>query len=242
MNLRRACLMALLGSALSPGQTTSFETRLQVNKTGGARGAIRLEAQGLNGRNVTLSQLLAFAWDRQPPQIVGPEWITSEGFDVTIKAVKSTATSSTDFPAMLQTLLTHKFRLKVHEEERETRMYWLTVAEGGAKLRNPQEEAAFEAAYAGKSPFKPGFEAIFTNKDLPGFARRLALGLGTPVIDKTGIKGRYWFQIEWPQNGEPGIALASLRAALREQAGLNLEERMGSVRFLIVDSAHKPSD
>jgi uncharacterized protein (TIGR03435 family) len=62
-----------------------------------------------------------------------------------------------------------------------------------------------------------------------------------PVIDQTGLKGRYDFTLEWtPDNVPPGDATApSLFTAVQEQLGLKLESRKAPVEIIIVDSAEK---
>jgi uncharacterized protein (TIGR03435 family) len=106
----------------------------------------------LAGTNVTLKHLLQLAYEVQDPQISGPSWIETEGYDVVGKAESSA--SDTQVRLMLQQLLADRFQLKSHLETKELVVYWLTVAEGGPKLRDPKEEEAFNAAAAGKSPFQ----------------------------------------------------------------------------------------
>jgi uncharacterized protein (TIGR03435 family) len=140
---------------------------------------------------------------------------------------------------MLRTLLEERFKLQSHRETKDLPVYWMAVAEGGPKLRDPKEEEAFNAAHAGKSPFKPGFDAIFSNKDLPEFAVRLSGGVGRTVVDKTGIKGRYWFQLEWEAGGQPGTASPALLTAMQEQLGLRLEARIAPTDVLVIDHVEK---
>jgi uncharacterized protein (TIGR03435 family) len=149
---------------------------------------------------------------------------------------------------MLRALLEDRFKLKTHRETKEIPAYWLLVAKGGPKLRDVKEEESFKSAHAGKSPFRPGFMAIFSNKSLPEFAQRL--GLDRPVIDKTGIEGRFWFQLEWAEEPrqttrEPLTLLQagpSLLTALEEQLGLKLEEHLASIEILIIDRAERSSE
>jgi uncharacterized protein (TIGR03435 family) len=70
------------------------------------------------------------------------------------------------------------------------------------------------------------------------------------VIDRTGLAGRYDFEIRWtPDNvqaqstapGTPTRDAPSLFAALPEQLGLKLEAQRGPVEFLVIDSIDKPT-
>src|SRR5258708_2383570 len=194
----------------------------------------------LTGTNVSLKSLLQFAYELQDPQISGPAWMGTERYDIVAKAESSA--SDAQVRLMLQQLLLERFQLKARRETKELPVYWLTVAAGGPRLRDPEEEEAFNNSYTGKSPFKPGFAAIFSNKDLPGFAERLSRGIGRLVVDKTGIQGRFWFQLEWPIENQPLGPSPALVAAVKEQLGLNLEGRQAPVEMLIIDHIEKLSD
>jgi uncharacterized protein (TIGR03435 family) len=246
--VRRIATASLLGlipygafcQSISATVPPGFEaSSVKPNKTGGARGAVQMKPEGVSGNNVTLKQLMRYAYELQDSQLLGPDWIGTEGYDVVGNA-KSPA-STVQLRLMLQRLLEDRFKLKSHRETKELPVYWLVVAESGPKLRDPKEEEAFNAALAGKSPFRSGFAGMFTNKDLPGFAERLSRVIGRSVIDKTGIKGRFWFQLEWvPDKEQRGIAGRSLRAAMQEQLGLRLVEDRARIEVLVIDAVEKP--
>ena len=203
-------------------------------------GGVRPQAAGLKGTNLTLRQLLAFAYGLHGSQISGPDWIETEGYDITAKT-KSPATKAQHRP-MLRAFLEDRFKLTSHRETKELPVYWLVVAEGGPKLRDPTDEEAFHAAHEGKSLFKPGTNALHNPElDLPGFAELLGRPLDRSVLDKTGIKGRYWFQLEW--EAPPGsFGQAALLTALPEQLGLKLEEKTALIDTLVIDHVEKPAE
>jgi uncharacterized protein (TIGR03435 family) len=81
-----------------------------------------------------------------------------------------------------------------------------------------------------------------------------AVSDGRPVDDQTGLRGTFEFDLEWtpdatapvrPPDAPPAPPVdpagPSLVTALREQLGLRLEPRMGSVDVLVVDRAGRPS-
>jgi uncharacterized protein (TIGR03435 family) len=152
--------------------------------------------------------------------------------------------SGTELASRLQAVLTDRFQLKIHHETKEMPVYFLVVANGGPKLRDAKEgeEAFNDLVKSGTSPFKPYFAAIFKGCDLTAFAERLGRPLDHPVVDKTGIQGKYWFQLEWPI--EPGSNSSnpsqSLLAALREQLGLTLENQTAPQDVLVIDRVEKP--
>ena len=86
------------------------------------------------------------------------------------------------------------------------------------------------------------------------FAAMLQRGvLDRPVLDKTGLTGKYDFNLEWTyddrqfdrrllpikseSSGKP-----DLFAALQEQLGLRLESSKGPVPVIVIDSVQKPSE
>jgi uncharacterized protein (TIGR03435 family) len=73
------------------------------------------------------------------------------------------------------------------------------------------------------------------------------------VIDKTGLEGRFDFDLNWrpdaAQFGGPGGALpaasdpdrADLVTAIQEQLGLKLDAEKGPGTVIVVDKVEKPS-
>jgi len=169
--------------------------------------------------------------------------LSSDSYDILAKA--GAPVSVSQLRMMLQELVAKRFKLALHRETKMLPVYELVVAKGGPKLRDPKEEESFNSALAGKSPFRPGFASVFSNKSLPEFAERLGRPMDRPILDKTGIQGRYWFQLEWAD--EPGqtgrqylLVGTNLLTALQEQLGLTLEGGTAMVEILIIDSAEKP--
>ncbi|HTX39919.1 MAG TPA: TIGR03435 family protein [Bryobacteraceae bacterium] len=77
-----------------------------------------------------------------------------------------------------------------------------------------------------------------------------AVGQGRPVIDQTGLIGRYDFTMEWTltPNGSPDTGSAppdtagpTSLEALRDQLGLKVESTRGPVRILVIDKVARPS-
>jgi uncharacterized protein (TIGR03435 family) len=81
----------------------------------------------------------------------------------------------------------------------------------------------------------------------------LAQELGHPVIDDTGLTGKYDLTLDWAsQNtasssavsddtGAVSDAPASIFTAVQEQLGLKLEVRKGPVTYVVIDHLEKPT-
>jgi uncharacterized protein (TIGR03435 family) len=73
------------------------------------------------------------------------------------------------------------------------------------------------------------------------------LGLGRPVIDRTGLEGSFDFTLEWTpeavasDSSAPVVGLTPVEA-LRDQLGLKLETARASVPILVVDRVERPSE
>jgi uncharacterized protein (TIGR03435 family) len=76
--------------------------------------------------------LLLKAYDLKPSQIVGPDWLDTEYFQN--EATMPPETTNEQFRAMLQNLLSDRFKLKIHRETKEVRGYALVVGKNGPKM------------------------------------------------------------------------------------------------------------
>src|SRR5215469_1611284 len=86
--------------------------------------------------NTTLNDLIKFAYDMHPKQVVGaPAWADAEKFDVEAKPDKPGMPSVKQMKMMLQKLLTDRFALTSHKDTKELSAYAITVARGGVKIK-----------------------------------------------------------------------------------------------------------
>ena len=79
----------------------------------------------------TVRDLMARAYAVKPAQITGPDWITMERYD--INASLPAGSTTDDIPAMLQTLLADRFKLKMHREKRDFPVYALIQGKGSVE-------------------------------------------------------------------------------------------------------------
>ncbi len=206
-----------------------------------------------------------------------PEWARSAHFDVEARA-ESTAgrePSKDEMRLMMQALLADRFKLKVHHESREVPVFALVLAKPGKlgpKLRpHPADDpncskAPLPDSVAGGYPAacgagasmpasQPGLTAIGgRNVAMADFVQgltNLANGVERPVIDQTGLEGKYDFALEWSPDlgngvppgldGAPDPEGSSFFGALREQLGLKLVAQKDMVDALVIDSVERPS-
>jgi uncharacterized protein (TIGR03435 family) len=143
---------------------------------------------------------------------------------------------------MLQTLLTERFKLRLHSEQKVLPTYALVAARNGPKFHESKTEGEPAVKLS-----KLGVTAERT--PMAQFADLLAGPLRNPVVDRTGLTGRYDFMLDlaaFPAFGkkdkgrDPNDDLISfVSSALQEQLGLKLEGRRGPAEILIIDHAEK---
>jgi uncharacterized protein (TIGR03435 family) len=153
---------------------------------------------------------------------------------------------------MLRHLLAERFKLTFHREQREFSIYELEVVAGGPKLRastaGPDETPALVSTVYPQKLVLPARNA--TMADFVAMMQRAMLD--RPVVDKTGLKGRYDFDLEWaPDETQFGGELprassdaqaAPLFTAIREQLGLEFKATRGPVDALVLDGAERPTE
>ena len=216
----------------------------QVGKD--ARGEIATGPDRLSGRNVSLKSLIVEAYHLQQHQVSGgPNWLDSDEFDIDARA--GAPASKEQLGLMLRTLLADRFRLSLHRETRELRVYALVVDKGGPKLH----AASNAENSAGKSPTArfPNFhgdmrqltsllsiQLSIPTVDDPG-RPAMASGPPAPVLDKTGLTGTYEFTVARP---DPSADMfTAWQRFLQDQLGLKLESQKGPVEVLVVDHAER---
>ncbi len=89
---------------------------------------IRIQQQRFFVRNLSLSEMVSFAYGTHAKQLVGgPEWVEKDHYDIEAQPDGEGAPSSAQWMNMLKGLLADRFQLKFHTEKKELSVYVLTV-------------------------------------------------------------------------------------------------------------------
>jgi uncharacterized protein (TIGR03435 family) len=220
-------------------------------------------------KNATLLDLIRTAWGFDADKILeGPNWLELDRFDVIAK-IPARATAD-DQKANLQSLLEDRFHLVVRKESRPLPAWVLTAgkqphlkeADGsGSTGCKPQADSGpptegtprlMMANADGTTTtisIGPGGTIQFQcrNTTMAAFAAglrgMLAAQLGTnPVIDETGLKGNWNFDVKW-SIGLIGLAgdgtPITVADAVEKQLGLKLEQRQTPTPVIVVASANR---
>jgi uncharacterized protein (TIGR03435 family) len=229
-------------------------------------------ADGFDAANITLRALIEEAYEVRASQIVGgPDWLDSAAFDVQVKLRQPETNAPPSKQQMeqlrhaLQTLLADRVKLVFHTQTQDLLTYSLIVAENGSKLQPaPSGEPDDSKASGGGGPVRIGRQQMRMQMggnqvygigaqgiSADDLAQQLSRQLGTPVVNKTGLKGRYDFNLRW-SGGNPGsneseasssnAGEPSLFTALQEQLGLKLESEKALMPVLVIDHIENPTE
>ena len=160
---------------------------------------------------------------------------------------------------MLQALLEERFKLKTHWETKEGDVYNLVVAKGGPKLgvEGSMPPSADELKIFGEDRPVPalcqkndgqGYDFIAHGCSMDQWVGMLTAQFGRPVMDKTGLTGKYDFVLKYKgrwdrdRNADDLDPTPPMDRALQEELGLKVEAAKGPVKILVIDHIDKPSE
>jgi uncharacterized protein (TIGR03435 family) len=198
---------------------------------------------------MTLKDVIQFAYGLHPNLIVGASgWMEGERYDIAGKPEPGRLPSADDLKAMLRGLLADRFKLTSHRALKEASVYVIVIAKTDAKMK---ERSPVDAEASTNLTFQ-GARLPAKAVSMPMLAEALTIVLDRPVIDGTGLRGKYDFDLAWmpepDQFGGHGSAAPSdanapdIFTAIQEQLGLRLDSQKRPVESLIVDHAEKPSE
>ena len=203
--------------------------------------------------NTAVVDLISFAYGVQARQILGGgAWINTERYDVNGLPEAPGIPNERQLRGLMRTLLEDRFRLAMHREMKELPVYAITVGTGGHRLtRNDTNPNGLPSLLFRGLGVLPAVNA--TIADFAGVLQTAVLD--RPVVDKTGLSGRYDFTLTWtpdesqfgalgvrvpPPSGHPN-APPGLFTAIQEQLGLKLGSTSAPVDMLVIDRVEKPS-
>jgi uncharacterized protein (TIGR03435 family) len=208
-------------------------------------------------KGFTLNALVAAAYSLSPRAISGgAPWTDSDRYDILASTPGDIQPNLDEQMAMLRKLLTDRFQLTFHREEKELPVFAITVTKGGSKLKPSTAppgtlpeliNTIYPEEKGGVRVMLPARNATITQ--FAGMMQRTVLDRS--VLDQTGLPGTYDFDLEWtpdenqfsgslPRSVEP--TKPSLFVAMQEQLGLRLEATRGPVQVLVIDRVARPSE
>ena len=204
-------------------------------------------------RTANMLELICNAYGLQTEKVQGgPSWLEADYYDISAKAPVNTPPETVKL--MLRTLLTDRFALRVHDDTRPMPAFGLTVGKSKPKLKESDGAAESRCRFEPQNrPAVPTAVISCQNRTMEQFARDLHDFAGDyfnnqPLIDQTGLKGAWDFDLKWmPRQvaaaaSAAGVEHISIFDAVDKQLGLKLESSKLPVPVLVVDSVNeKPS-
>ena len=203
--------------------------------------------------HTSVSNLVKFACKLQQSQLAAvPDWVTSENYDIFAEPDGEGEPSIGQWQSMVKKLMADRFRLKFHYVKRELSVYTLTVAKTGPKMTRSQ----IDPSASGGLGFGPPGNFGATNATMADFAGAMGqAGLDRPVVDQTGLTGRFDFRLTWtpdetqfgavggyrPPATENPDAPPDLFTAIQQELGLKLLSTKAPVDVLVIDHIERPS-
>lgn len=260
-------------TAQSPSPKLEFEVAsirpVQPTDPGRVDAGLRMDGSQAHFGALSIKNLIARAYRIQPSLISGPDWISSERFDISAKLPEGATTDQ--IPEMLQSLLAERFGLKIHFEKKDLPAYALVLGKPPLKLKEltPDEEqetknnGAVNVAVSGSaqgvsmdlgngSSFTFADDQFqFTKVTMDIVAVELARFLDRPVVNMTNLQGNYSFTLPVTQEdyyillvrsgANAGVALPPRALALLNGSPASLFDSLDA-EGLHLDSRKLPLD
>jgi uncharacterized protein (TIGR03435 family) len=205
-----------------------------------------------------------------------PHWVSIDRYYIEAQAPGNPTRDQ--MRLMMQSLMEGQFKLAVHFEARRGKIFALTLSKPGKTgpdLRPLEEGSVCDAAIPPppvsaliilhiNTPFPPGCRplAMITRNgmrlvgarditmDVLANALSMVGSLGRPVVDRSGLSGRFDFTIDFaPMVAAPPDANApsdpqgaTFLEAVRDQLVLKLESTESPIQVLVVDHIERPSE
>ena len=224
--------------------------------------------------NVPLGFVITQAYDFQAYQFPPNSPCCQARFDFEAKIPPGA--SKAQFRHMLQNLLADRFHLKLHLDKKEMPVFALTIAESGLKMReSPPGDAPQQDPWSptpstkGKDDYpefpsgRPGlagnggrYHWIAFQAGMDEIVKTLSFHLGRPVVDETGLKGKYDIDLRWvidiawvmeqaglkdqiPPEAKNTPTGPNLMHAVQDQLGLKLTSKKGTGEMVVIDHLDK---
>jgi uncharacterized protein (TIGR03435 family) len=208
-------------------------------------------------KNYSLKSLVGAAYNLTPRAISGgPAWAVSDHYDILAGTPGEIQPNLDEQMSMLRKLLADRFKLTFHREQKEFSIYALTIARNGPKLKDstapPEKLPELVSVVFPDRVLLPA-----RNATMAEFASHMMNRgvLDRPVVDKTGLSGKYDFDLEWADDEtqfggklrkragpDDGQDKPDFFAAVQQQLGLRLDATKGPVDVLVIDQVERPSE
>jgi len=199
-----------------------------------------------------------------------PGWANTERYDIQARVAGNPGKEQ--MRLLMRALLAERFQLAIHEEERQVAVAALVAVKEGKLGPQIQEHPADAACpldanpgmasedprfpllcggLVGMPPSVPGrlrFGGRNVTLELIGRTLSPAVASGRPIVNRSGLDGKFDFNLEFLAPARPGVEEQPDRSgptfeeALRDQLGMKLTSQKGSVKVYVLDHVERPTE
>jgi uncharacterized protein (TIGR03435 family) len=171
---------------------------------------------------------------------------TDDYYDLAMRAPGDRAPSQEEVRQMLQTLLADRFKLAIHREMRVMPVYALVPGKNGPKLKESTSSDKCSAHIGPPTPKARIYAYNLKGCSIESLTDNLTeLVSDRPVVDKTGLTGKYDISLD----ATPNFMLStrsdsddiSIFTAIKT-LGLKLEAQRAPVEIIVVERIEKPTE
>ncbi len=165
-----------------------------------------LNHQRFDMRHATLFDMIEFAYDlgeqdddRENPAIVGgPSWIDLDRLDLTA-AIPTSATTPNPYDQVrpvIQRMLSERFHLAFHTEDRPLPGFLVTLAKDGPRLSAAKAPTADGECHGAENKANDQYTVTCTSETIPHFLATLDQDFPHTILDRTGLTKPYDFTLK----------------------------------------------
>jgi uncharacterized protein (TIGR03435 family) len=257
--MRRYLLLGAVAAVAAFGQQPAFEVASiraaaqitpETVTSGKLHVGMKIDAGRVDIGFFSLRELIPLAYDVKAFQLVGPDWLSAQRFDILAK-MPDGATKE-QVPAMLRALLEERFKLVAHRESREQPVYSLEVAKNGVKFKEAPAESA-PPAPTGKADMVLGAGDQQVRINRTGGAQTVSMSGGEngPVRITVGAAGQMHMEMErmtmanlaqtlTPMLDRPVVDHTELKGAFQIALDLSMQDMMQAARAAGIGVAGAP--
>lgn len=235
-------------SSVTPSSAASTSAAIRLESPEGAKVQVigglafsRFKLSQFLARNNSLQTLIAYAYGLQDWRIIGPADTLSVLYSVDAPNVPPDQAEEVPSEEVLRAtarrVLADRFGLVSHWETRRVPVYAVV---GGGNSGIKQAAAGDPGSVTGDSTYLTGKAT-----SLASLVGALAEHLDRPVLDQTGLTGKYNFTVKWTTAPGPKGSVAAAQTMVEDvqkQLGLEIVPEEADVKFLVIDHAVQPTD
>ncbi len=200
-------------------------------------------------RRNNIQRLIMKAYNIQAFQVEGmPGWTRNNDAFYSVEAAAARPVSAEECRLMLQSLLADRFNFALRRQSKAIPVMALAVGKSGPKLTEGREGGPGARINGRPQRIAPDGTSTAAGWTMQQLAQALTLlglqSFGLPVVDRTGLKGVYEFDLrynEFPTYAGKSSDLPDMSAAVEEQLGLKLERRTEPFEVIVVDRIERPT-